>query len=289
MILKYKFIIVLLCSVLLQAIGMHCVFSQETKMPYAAVIATEKLVSFETEDGEQIVGSFFYPKGYNEKDISIGKRYPGVILFHMWRSNRYSWLPLVEKLQEANYSVLCIDFRKHGESSLGEKGNVLSHPDYYIPRMINDAKAAYDFMKNNPIVNNKSISVSGASIGTIVALKLCAKINNESKKYPLRSIVLLSPAEEYFSLSVRRSVRQCKDTAILFILSINDPSEKNNCNFKSGSSLYDRFDGVKEKLVLTGRLHGTKMFNDSQVIPTIIGWFDKYNKSEDKSAAVKPK
>lgn len=52
-----------------------------------------------------------------------GKEAPVVLLLHMKDSNRFVWKNgLAERLQRANYAVVAVDLRGHGESRLGAGG-----------------------------------------------------------------------------------------------------------------------------------------------------------------------
>jgi len=85
--------------------------------------------------------------------------------------DRYDWLKLIPELQKANYVVMAIDLRGHGKSLYRSNGKRITSDVYTnLPDMKYDAIALIQFAGRQKIVDRK-ISVMGASIGAIVAVK----------------------------------------------------------------------------------------------------------------------
>src|SRR5882757_5251045 len=90
-------------------------------------------ISFEV-DGQQLFGSLIYP----EKKENTN---PAILFLHGWMSKRTRSTSYAQEISEHGYVCLTYDMRSHGESEGDRK--VLSRQDY-----LNDAKAAYDFLKS---------------------------------------------------------------------------------------------------------------------------------------------
>ncbi len=122
-------------------------------------------VSFTTDDGAKIFANY-YPSGKH-----------AVILAHGAIFNKESWEELSSELSRNNLSVLAIDFRGYGQSTIG------SGPS----GMYLDILGAINFLNKQPDIT--SISVLGASMGGGAA----AKASTHSKKGDINKLILLSP------------------------------------------------------------------------------------------------
>ena len=209
-------------------------------------------------------------------ETAINKRYPAAILLHMWERDRYDWLKLIPELQKANYVVMAIDLRGHGKSLYRSNGKRITSDVYTnLPNMKYDAIAAYQFAGRQKIVDPEKISVMGASIGAIVAVKF-AYATMFMKNMPINSLTLISPAENYFSVDIKEIISRCRPIPILFVLDKQDPSPEKTNIFSSGNKLYIDFPGIKKAIISNGLGHGTKMLSRPQVISSIIEWVDSH-------------
>jgi len=236
----------------------------------------EEIVSFVSSEGKIINASVFYPSDYisNRPGLIISsaafqantRKYPAIILLPMWNENRYGYLPLIAPLQDAGFVLLAIDYSKDTQEK-----QFFSHYKYLKER-IRDTSAAYDFIQQLNLVDHDNISIIGASIGSTAGIQLCAQINSNSKHKPIRSLVLVSPAINYFGIYVNDNINDCRTTTLLFVLEKQDPSLKDNHIFVSGQRLYKTFKGQKRLTICDGAGHGTKMLLQKNVSNSIVGW-----------------
>ena len=124
-----------------------------------------KEVSFITADQAKIYG-LYYPKGSQ-----------AVVLAHGAVFNKESWEPLAKQLVASNITVLAIDFRGYGKSTVGEKNNALYE----------DILTAVRYLRQQKNISN--ITVLGASMGG----KAAAEAVIHAKSGEINKLILLSP------------------------------------------------------------------------------------------------
>ncbi len=202
------------------------------------------------------------------------RRYPAVLLLHMWKRNRHEWRSIIPYLQDAGFVVLSIDMRGHGESTVknGKSITVNKFVTQNYRNMVRDAFSAYSFLIYQPMVDSQKISVVGASLGTVIAVKLCEKVNTLKPFAPLISVSLFSPSRNFFAVRVGDSIKKCQATSFLFVMDKQDPNPKKNDIFVSGHALYQSFQGIKKAVILDGVGHGTAMLNHQDVVLSLISW-----------------
>lgn len=98
---------------------------------------------------------------------SLGGQGKAALLLHGWRSAQDRQFSLAEKLAAAEYTVLTVDLRGHGETP-GDL-NRLSRKDF-----LDDVLAAYDFLSRQPGVDAAKIGVLGSSFGAYLAALVTA-------------------------------------------------------------------------------------------------------------------
>lgn len=124
-----------------------------------------KKVTFSTEDGATIEGSFFK-----------GKKNQAVVFAHGAVFNKESWYPLAENLQKLGIASLAIDFRGYGNSKRGKSSDL-----YY------DVLGAVDYLEKKGF---KHIAIVGGSMGGAAILRsLAHKVSPRIGK-----VILLAPA-----------------------------------------------------------------------------------------------
>ncbi|MGH7204558.1 MAG: alpha/beta hydrolase family protein [Candidatus Levyibacteriota bacterium] len=112
-----------------------------------------------------------------------------MFFLHGWKSKRKRSSRYAQIISKRGYICLTYDMRSHGESD-GDR-SLLSRQDY-----LNDAIAAYDFLKNQPGVDPEQICVVGSSFGSYLATLLSAERN-------VAALVLRAPSnypDEGFTL-----------------------------------------------------------------------------------------
>lgn len=235
------------------------------------LIPGEKVIDLQTSDQVKISASFYYPTAYLEGDNDARKKtYPGVVLIHSWLRDRSDWSPLIPSLQKTGYAVIAIDLRNHGLSD-GKKYWHKASYDHLI-KMVLDAKAAYEYIVAQPFVDQSKISVMGVSIGTIVATKLCAEINNQPGGKQIVSGVVISPARNYFGVNINSAINHCTKTPFLFVVDKQDPSPTDNKIYTSGLALFRYYKGKKKLLEFNGIGHGNKMIKTETFISAALDW-----------------
>ncbi|HET7713341.1 MAG TPA: alpha/beta fold hydrolase [Patescibacteria group bacterium] len=209
-------------------------------MSEPAVNPVSEEVSYFTSDGVVIVADWY--KRTEDKP-------PVAILLHMLGSDRSSWYPLALKLNQSGYAVLAPDWRGHGRST--KKGTevidyrLFEREDFLAMDL--DVHAAFSFLDKQNI-NRDEIHVIGASIGANAALIIGAEI-------PIvRSVVMLSPAEDYRDVQTIPAAEVYKGRPALIISSSEDEPSY------SGSQKITQVIGSSAKFLgLVGAGHGTQM------------------------------
>ncbi len=210
-------------------------------------------VSLKTEDGFEIIGSFY-------KSSSDS----GAVLLHMLNKNRNDWNAFAEQLQKEGYNVLSIDLRGHGQS-LKKDGRTVewqmfSSKDFN--EMILDVKATKDFLEQRGI--NK-VSLIGASIGANIAL------NYAAEDIEIKTIILLSPGLDYRGVKVDDNIKDYENRPILIVA-----SEDDEYSATSSKALVELAVGKKELKMYNDAGHGTKMFPNTDLDKVIIDWLKQY-------------
>lgn len=104
-----------------------------------------------------------------------------VLLAHGAIFNKHSWGEFAQQLLDNNYTVLAIDFRGYGQSTLGEQSNAL----------FQDILAGVHYLHAQTGITR--VSVLGASMGGGAAAKACVY----SEPGAIDQLILLSPASIY--------------------------------------------------------------------------------------------
>jgi dienelactone hydrolase len=117
-------------------------------------------VTYQTEDGVQIVASWFVPPGETKP--------PVVILLHEQDGSRAQWNPLIPELVKKGYAVLAPDIRGHGESTtIVRDGNEEPYQFGESDRTmaLADVKAAVEWIKGRDDVDPTRIGIIGSRLG----------------------------------------------------------------------------------------------------------------------------
>ncbi len=202
-------------------------------------------VTFESEGGAMIVGSFYKP-------AKAGS--PGVLLLHQWQSDRQSWNEFAADLQKKGYSVLAIDGRGFGESVKDKAGKEISpeRTDEAVNKMLSDVNNAFEFLAKQENIDPKRIGIIGASYGSSLAI-IFAGANDKVK-----AVGLLSPGVNYFgNMQTMPAVESYGDRPLMLVAAKDDP--------ESAAAVDKLSDARKEKNGLNLRVyeiggHGTNIF-----------------------------
>ena len=134
---------------------------------------------------------------------------PAVVLIHMLTRNKSDWGGLPDRIQDAGITALAIDLRGHGGSS----GSAQTLAD-----MVQDVRAAVQWLATRQGVRPGSIGLVGASLGA--SLSLLAAVELPS----VRAIALLSPSLDYRGLRTDVSlIKRMAGRALWLAASAEDP------------------------------------------------------------------
>ena len=214
----------------------------------AGAKAVEK-VAFRTEDGFMIKGNF--TKG--------GRR--AVVLLPQFTSNRDTYAGLAAKLADANFTVLALDLRGHGQSldRNGLKAGYGEFSEQDFRNMTIDVKAAKVFLGREGF---SLFAIVGSSIGANTAL------NYASADMSVERIVLLSPGMNFKGIETEKPSRSVKAKTLIVA------SDDDAYSFGSGKALAQNIPGA-EFMALSGAGHGTNMFNGTFLERDIAAWLVK--------------
>ncbi len=206
------------------------------------------------------------PSGYatTQDGFTIAYQYysappnsPGIILLHMLRRDRTDWHSFAQLLQQKGYSVIAIDFRGHGQST----GNWedFTQDDFRDMR--------YDIAAAKSVLESKGADVTrlglvGASIGANAAVEYGLTDTH------VKTLVLLSPGLEYRGISAEGI--HLFQKPILLIASEEDSYSKDSSQILAGKN------PQAELVLYQGAGHGTQMFSNPALAPTILSWLQKH-------------
>jgi pimeloyl-ACP methyl ester carboxylesterase len=231
---------------------------------YNAGESAGQKVSFLTDDGVLIVGTYYSPPSHQTNPNAV-------ILLHMLGRNRNDWNAFASTLSNRNngFAVLSIDLRGHGES-INLDGKTISFQSFTptdFNRMVLDVKAAKHFLVTQKSILPNNIAIVGASIGANIGLKFAASDPS------IKAVVLLSPGLDYRGVTTSDSIRQYTNP-IYIATAGRDPiagkDPQTLCNMiNCGNHLM---------IYQDSNSHGTDMFSDSSLNPSlgklIISWLD---------------
>ena len=207
--------------------------------------AAGRPVSLQSLDGTMIAGEFFE---------AAHRPSPGVVLVHMLSRNKSDWQGLPDRIREAGITALAIDLRGHGSSS-GSSSELTA--------MVQDVRAAAQWLASRANVRPDAIAVVGASLGASLALIAAAEL-------PLiRAIGVLSPSIDYRGLRTDVGlVKRIGSRPIWFAASMEDPLALRTMRDMAAES-----SGPREQHVSSVAAHGTQLLaRDGDVARALVDW-----------------
>ncbi len=211
-------------------------------------------VSFKTEDGVEIVGTW-HP--------TTAKDAPTVICLPMYRNVRGSYKPLVAPFTLLGMNVLAIDLRGHGDSAPALKRNVEQRDAKVFNAMHLDVKAAIEFVERAKGCDRTRIGLIGASVG-------CSVTIDATRRYPgdVRAAAILTPGANYLGVDSLKHLKQWPGTRIFTFVSSEE--EKKSAPVMKA---LDAFDGSNYVVVPGKGIHGTRMFGKVNEIEQLLANF----------------
>jgi len=227
-------------------------------------LPAQEIVRLEAADGQPLVGTYHAPTG-----AARG----GVLLLHMYMSNRGAWRPLAPRLAASGFHVLSLDLRGHGKSTEDKAGKRIdiSREVTKQPRqnpfllMHQDARAGLDLLVQKGAPKER-LAIVGASVGCSVAL-------HAAKEYGklVSAAVLLTPGTNYLGVPSLEHATSFGDRPVL-ILSSEEEADL------GARPIQARIDSKKSELrILRERgIHGTRMLGRVDAIEAdIIQWLQQ--------------
>jgi alpha-beta hydrolase superfamily lysophospholipase len=179
---------------------------------------------------------------------------PGVVLIHMLTRNKGDWDNLANRMQDAGITALAIDLRGHGRSSGSAQD---------LPPMVQDVRAAVQWLSARQGVRPGAIGIVGASLGASLALLAAVDLP------VVRAIGLVSPSPDYRGLRTDKSLlKRIGARSIWLAASTEDPLALRTLrDFASEPS------GPREQLVSSAAGHGTTLLRaDNDVGRALVDW-----------------
>src|SRR5688572_14162499 len=210
-----------------------------------SVEAAGRPVVFQSLDGTSLAGEFYE---------SSNRPSPGVVLVHMLTRNKNDWHGLPDRIRDAGITALAIDLRGHGASS-GSAGDLAA--------MVQDVRAAAQWLATRQNVRPDAIGVVGASLGASLALLAAVQLPQ------VRVIGLLSPSLDYRGLRTDTAlIKRLGSRSIWLAASSEDPLA-----LRTLRDIAAENSGPREQLVSSTAAHGTVLLErDGDVARALVDW-----------------
>jgi pyridoxine 5-phosphate synthase len=210
-----------------------------------AAEAAGRPVTLSSLDGTSLSGEFFE---------SSHRPSPGVVLVHMLSRNQGDWRDLPDRMRDAGITALTIDLRGHGRSS-GSAGDLAA--------MVQDVRAAVQWLALRPNVRPDAIAIVGASLGASLALLAAPELPQ------VRAIAVLSPSLDYRGLRTDTGlIRKLGRRALWLAASAEDPLA-----LRTMRTMAAEPSGAREQVVSSAVAHGTVLLErDRDVGRALVDW-----------------
>lgn len=159
---------------------------------------------------------------------------PAVLLLPMLGHTKEDWIPFGNQLRRQGYGVLALDFREQGRTN--------REP------LLADARAGFDFLREQPKVDAARIGLIGASIGANAALNFAAT------EPAVRLAVLLSPGLNYRGVTTEPALRDYGARPLLLLA-----AEEDSPSAAAVRRLAELAQGESVVKLYPGAAHGTEL------------------------------
>lgn len=197
-----------------------------------------------TQDGQTIAYQMYAGKAGS----------PAIILIHQLRRTRTDWDSVAKWLQKTGYTVIVPDLRGHGQST----GNLETFTPEDYNKMTNDIAAMKSVLENQG-ANVKRLGIIGASIGANIAY------NYAVQDPDVKTVVLLSPGLEYRGIIIDTTIL---GRPFLVVASQDD-------NYSAATAQEFRMNTNANIKMYEDAGHGTNMFSQKDLAPTILSWLQQ--------------
>ena len=210
-----------------------------------AALAAGRPVTFPSLDGTSLAGEIYE---------SSTRPAPGVVFVHMLSRNRGDWRDLPDRIREAGITALTIDLRGHGASS-GSQGD--------LKGMVQDVRAAVQWLGTRGTVPPAAIAIVGASMGGSLALLAAEALPQ------VQAVGVLSPSSDYRGLRTDLSlIKRLGSRRLWFAASAEDPLAARTMRDMAAEP-----SGPREQVLSNARAHGTVLLDrDGDVGRALVDW-----------------
>jgi pyridoxine 5-phosphate synthase len=207
--------------------------------------AAGRPVTLSSSDGVTIAGEYFE---------SSARPSPAVLLVHMLSRNKGEWGTLPDRLRDAGITALTIDLRGHGQSSGSAQD---------LQAMVQDVRAAAQWLVTRPNVRGDAMAIVGASLGASLALLAAVDVPQA------RALALLSPSLDYRGLRTDTGlIRRLGGRSIWLAASAEDPLA-----LRTLRDIAAEPSGPREQHVSSVVAHGTALLErDGDVARALVDW-----------------
>jgi len=165
-------------------------------------------VNFVSEDGTRLEGwivpVFDAKRVLEEKERTLHKKHPAIVLVHDYMGTRQQMLPLVPALHDAGLVVLVVGLRGTGPSmGTGQTFGLKEQMD---------VRAAVDFLRRRSYVDAAKVSVMGLGTGANAAVGAAAQDAN------IAALILDRPIESFDQAMTNRLGRNQQWLSVLMPL-----------------------------------------------------------------------
>ena len=199
----------------------------------------------------------------------------GVVLLHMYASDRNAWKPLVSHLRARGIEVIAVDLRGHGASAkqgaIDHGARVQKRDPKLFAEMHRDAFAAVQHLVKQGKCDPKKIALVGASVGCSVAI-------DTARRHPgaTSAVVCLTPGSNYLGVDSMDHAKTFPAGEPLLLLTHADEQDggaKPLHEAVAGSTLLV-YDTAKPKSASEDNwAHGTKMFGRIPLVEQTVASF----------------
>jgi len=210
-----------------------------------AAEASGRAVTFPSLDGTTLAGEFYE---------ASSRPAPAVVLVHMLTRSKADWGGLPDRLQEAGITALTFDLRGHGGSSGSPQA---------LADMVQDVRAAAQWLAARPGVRPGGIALVGASLGASLSLLAAVELPT------VRAIALLSPSLDYRGLRTDLNlVKKVGGRAMWLAASAEDPLALRTLRDFAADTT-----GPREQVISNTVAHGTALLErDPEVGRALVDW-----------------
>jgi pyridoxine 5-phosphate synthase len=202
-------------------------------------------VTFPSTDGVSIAGEYFE---------AASRPAPAVVLVHMLSRSRTDWGGLPDRIRDAGITALSIDLRGHGQSTGSAQD---------LQALIQDVRAAAQWLATRPGVRGDQIAIVGASLGASLALLAAVEVPQ------VRALGLLSPSLDYRGLRTDRSLIKRLGSRSIWLAA----SDQDALALRTLRDIAAEPSGPREQHVSAALAHGTVLLDkDGDVARVLVDW-----------------